>query len=414
VPVEDRLFFMTTGETATLEAGLDRLWQQTLGVMFVAQLLSIIGFSFVLPFIPFYIKELGVTDERLVPIWAGVLAASTSLTMTIFAPLWGWLSDRRGRKIMVERSMFAGAAVTVLMGMIGDVWQLLALRLIMGATTGTISASLSLVTTIVPANRLGFSLGLMQVAVFLGATVGPWLGGLCADAIGYRVTFMAGGAILVAGGLLVLFGAREKFTPPTPAALKRNGTIRSLLSYPGFVTMMLVFFLFNFSVNVAIPILPLFIETIGALPERLASTTGMLFAISGAAAAVSAAGIGYWSDRIGHKNVLVFNLMASAVLWLMHALAQSVGHLVFVRVFYGLAAGGILPTMNAIVGRLTPREGYGKAYGLTASMTSLGMTVGPLTGGIMASYLGYRWPFVLVGVMLVLVVFPVASRVAGE
>lgn len=389
----------------------DREWKATLAVMFTAQLLSIVGFAFVLPFIPFYIRELGVTDERLVPVWAGVLAAAASLVMTVFSPLWGWLSDRHGRKIMVERAMFAGAAITMATGMVSNVYQLLVLRLLTGAATGTISASVSLVSATVPKARLGFSLGLMQVAVFLGMTLGPWIGGLLADAFGYRHTFIVGGMILLTGGILVMVGARERFTRPSEAALKRSGSLRSLLSYPGFAPMLAVFFLFNFSVYVAIPILPLFIEAVGNLKVGVASTTGLLFAISGAAAAVSAAGIGYLSDSIGYKRVLVVHLLLSGILWVFHALANSVSQLMAIRLFYGLAAGGIVPTMNALVGLLMPRDVYGKAYGLTSSMTCLGMTLGPLAGGIMASYAGYRWPFVFVSVVLILVVFPVASRV---
>jgi DHA1 family multidrug resistance protein-like MFS transporter len=151
-------------------------WRSTLFVMFIAQLLSIVGFAFVLPFIPFYIREIGVTDEKLVPIWAGILMAASSLTMTIFAPFWGWLSDRYGRKLMVERAMFAGAIITMDMGIIGNVYQLLILRLLAGALTGTISASIALVSSVLPGTELGFGLGLMQVAVFLGMSLGPWIG----------------------------------------------------------------------------------------------------------------------------------------------------------------------------------------------------------------------------------------------
>jgi DHA1 family multidrug resistance protein-like MFS transporter len=388
-----------------------REWKTTLSVMFTAQLLSIMGFAFVLPFMPFYIRELGITDERLVPIWAGILAAAASLVMTIFSPLWGWLSDRHGRKIMVVRAMFAGGVITMAMGMVSDVYQLLVLRLLTGAATGTISASVSLVSAAVPRDRLGFSLGLMQVAVFLGMTLGPWIGGLLADAFGYRYTFIMGGMILLAGGILVMVGAREKFTRPSEAALKKSGSLGSLLSYPGFTTMLAVFFLFNFSVYVAMPILPLFIEAVGNLTVRVASTTGLLFAISGLAAAVSAACIGYLSDRKGYKKVLIVHLILTGVLWIFHALANSISQLMVIRFSYGLAAGGILPTMNALVGILMPRDVYGKAYGLTSSMTCLGMTLGPLAGGIMASYTGYRWPFVFVSVVLLLVVFPVASLV---
>jgi DHA1 family multidrug resistance protein-like MFS transporter len=162
------------------------------------------------------------------------------------------------------------------------------------------------------------------------------------------------------------------------------------------------------------PIFPLFIEAVGHLTERVASTTGLLFAISGAAAAVSAACIGYLSDRIGYKRVLIIHLILSGVLWIFHALTNSIVQLMVIRLLYGLAAGGIVPTLNAIVGVLMPRDVYGRAFGLTSSTTCLGMTLGPLVGGIMASYMGYRWPFVFVSVVLVLVVFPVASRVPAR
>jgi len=401
--------------TVTGSAGQDTegtsLWRSTLYVMFVAQLLSIVGFSFVLPFIPFYIREIGVTDEKLVPVWAGILGAASSLTMTIFSPIWGWLSDRYGRKLMVERAMFAGAVITMVMGMVGNVYQLLVLRLLTGAFTGTISASISLVSSVLPGAKLGFGLGLMQVAVFLGMTLGPWIGGMIADIVGYRLTFIAGGAILLMGGILVMTGAKEKFVRPSAASLKQSGSMRAIIALPGFASLMAVFFLFNFSIHIAIPILPLFIEQVGNLKTRVASTTGLMFAVTGATASISAAGIGYLSDRKGHKRVLVINLLITGIMWIAHALAQSIQQLLVIRIIFGLAAGGNLPTMNALVGKLTPRESYGKAYGLTASMASLGMTVGPLAGGIMASYMGFRWPFVVVSLLLSLVVIPVILSV---
>jgi DHA1 family multidrug resistance protein-like MFS transporter len=386
-------------------------WKVTLAVMFIGQLLSMIGFAFVLPFIPFYIRELGVTDERLVPIWAGAVAASSSLVMTIFSPIWGWLADRYGRKIMVERAMFGGAILTIALAMISNVYQLLFLRMLAGATTGTIAASLSMVSTIVPRYRLGFSLGLMQVAVFLGMTLGPWIGGLLADAVGYRYTFIAGGIILLSGGILVLVGAKESFTRPTAASLEKQGSLKSLLAVPGFIVMMAVFFLFHFSSNIPMPIFPLFIETMTAVKAKVASTTGLLFAVSGGAAALAAGGIGYLSDKKGYRQILVICLILTALTYLFQGIAQNISQMLMIRICFGLAAGGIIPTMNALVGNIIPHDSYGKAFGMTASMTCLGMAVGPLVGGFMASYLGYRWPFILVSIALMAIVLPVVLRV---
>jgi DHA1 family multidrug resistance protein-like MFS transporter len=262
-----------------------------------------------------------------------------------------------------------------------------------------------------PGAKLGFGLGLMQVAFFLGMSLGPWIGGMIADIVGYRLTFIAGGVILLVGGFLVLMGAKEKFIRPSAVSLKRSGSMRMLFALPGFVSLMTVFLLFNFSIHIAIPILPLFIEEVGNLKTRVASTTGLLFAVAGATASISAVSIGYLSDRKGHKRVLILNLFITALMWVAHALAWNIHQLLVIRIFFGFAAGGNLPTMNALVGKLTPKESYGKAYGLMASMTSLGMTLGPLAGGIMASYMGFRWPFVVAGLLLSLVVIPVSLSV---
>jgi len=113
---------------------------------------------------------------------------------------------------------------------------------------------------------------------------------------------------------------------------------------------------------------------------------------------------------MAHRRVLIINLFITGLMWATHALARNIHQLLVIRILFGFAAGGNLPTMNALVGKLTPKETYGKAYGLMASMTSLGMTLGPLAG-IMASYMGFRWPFVVVSLLLSLVVIPVILSV---
>ena len=85
--------------------------------MFVAQFLSGLGFSFVLPFFPFYFRALGVQDESGILMWMGWSSAAFGITMAARAPLWGMAADRYGRKVMVVRSMFAGSVILMLMGL---------------------------------------------------------------------------------------------------------------------------------------------------------------------------------------------------------------------------------------------------------------------------------------------------------
>ena len=126
-------------------------------------------------------------------------------------------------------------------------------------------------------------------------------------------------------------------------------------------------------------------------------------AVSGVLAAVAAVGVGHLGDRVGQKKMLAVCTLLSGLCCIPQALATSVGQLFGLRAALGLAGGGTGPTINAIVGRLTPRESFGRVYGLTASVASLGGSVGPLLGGVLASALGLRMPFVITGVMLVLI-----------
>ncbi len=386
-------------------------WRRTLYALWMAQFSAIVGFCFVMPFIPFYIRELGVTDERLVPVWAGVLAMATTLTLAVFSPIWGSVADKYGRKLMVIRAMFGGSVVLALMGRVGNVYQLLALCILQGVITGSVAASTTLVSSITPSRRLGYSLGLMQTAMFVGAAVGPFLGGMTADYFGYRVAFYMAGTFLFLGGCVVLWGAHEKFSRPTPEWEETNGTLRQVAHSSGFPTMLAVFFLVNLGATIVAPILPLFVEQLAALPARAASTTGLILAVSGLAAAVTASVVGRVSDRIGHKKVLVACTLSLGIFSIPQALARSVGELLGLRALYGLAAGGTGPTINAIIAKIAPRNTYGKAYGLTFAVSMLGAAIGPLTGGVLASQLGLRAPFVLMGVCLVAVSLVVALRV---
>ena len=127
-----------------------REWRRNLTAMWIAQTLSIIGFSFTSPFLPLFLRELGLRDQNEIVWWAGLMNAASALVMAVTAPLWGALADRYGRKPMVLRSMFGGAIIIGLMAIAPNVQTLFALRLIQGALTGTVTASIALVASITP------------------------------------------------------------------------------------------------------------------------------------------------------------------------------------------------------------------------------------------------------------------------
>jgi DHA1 family multidrug resistance protein-like MFS transporter len=188
-------------------------WQRTLWIIWFTELIAVAGFTVVMPILPLYIRELGVQVEQEVRIWSGLVISAHAVTMTIFGPIWGALSDRYGRKVMIERAMFGGAVLIALMGLVQNVQQLVLLRFVQGAVTGVISAANALVASVAPRERAGYALGMVQMALYVGASAGPLLGGVISDTFGYRTAFLVTGALLFLSGLGVLFFVKEVFHP---------------------------------------------------------------------------------------------------------------------------------------------------------------------------------------------------------
>ncbi|MCD6034014.1 MAG: major facilitator superfamily 1, partial [Thermomicrobiales bacterium] len=158
----------------------------TLYAVWAGQLLALIGFSSRVPFLPFYLGDLGVGDVSGQALWSGAINAAGAAAMAVTAPIWGFLADRYGRKPMLLRGLFGGAGIVMLMGFANSPWQLLGLRVLEGMLTGTVAAATALIATSAPKRRLGYALGMVQTAVFAGAAAGPLFGGYAYDSIGPR------------------------------------------------------------------------------------------------------------------------------------------------------------------------------------------------------------------------------------
>src|SRR5712692_148820 len=201
-------------------------WEKTAWIASATQLFCLIGFGLGLPFLPMYVQALGVTERAQVAVWSGVISGSAALTMAVLAPVWGVLADRYGRKPMLVRSMVGGAIVVAAMGFVGDVWQLLAMRLVQGAVTGSQAAAAALVAAATPASNVGFALGLVSTAVQVGNTIGPVIGGVSVGSLGFRGSFVLGGVLLLIGGLMAIFWVDE----PPNRARRQSGPAESIVA----------------------------------------------------------------------------------------------------------------------------------------------------------------------------------------
>ncbi|MDA8219492.1 MAG: MFS transporter [Dehalococcoidales bacterium] len=378
-------------------------WQRNLVALWIGQFLIMVAFSFFFPFIPLYVQTMGVNGTAEAAQWAGLITAASAVSMSIAQPIWGNLSDRWGRKPMVIRSMISGGIITAIMGFATSPLQLLLLRFIQGGLTGTVAASNALVATSAPKHRLGFALGLMQVAYFSGTSIGPLGGGLLADYLGYRAAFYVSGVLMLLGGVIVIFFVRERFTPPA-ADVPRLGLwkeSRSLFALAIFPLLVAVIFFIQLGSVIVTPVLTLFISELSQ-GSNAATLSGFILALTGGVSAVSALAIGRMGDRIGHTIILPICMAGAALSYFPQAMATEVWQLLILRMLLGVFLGGLMPSANALVAGLVPKDHRGAAFGLTAMSSSLANAVGPLSAALVASTLGLRAVFFTTGLLYTL------------
>ncbi|HMD37076.1 MAG TPA: MFS transporter, partial [Vicinamibacterales bacterium] len=111
-------------------------WRRNVYAVTAASFLGYTGFTVVMPFLPLFIGELGVTDVGEIAAWTGVSLGITPGLTALLAPAWGRLGDRYGRKIMVERSLASFVILMAAMAMVTRAWHVLALRAVQGLFAG--------------------------------------------------------------------------------------------------------------------------------------------------------------------------------------------------------------------------------------------------------------------------------------
>jgi MFS transporter, DHA1 family, multidrug resistance protein len=380
-------------------------WQQTLWAMVGIQFVMTMAFSMLTPIMPLLLPELGVKSAAAIDTWAGILSGTTSFVAAFASPVWGRVADRHGRKLMLIRSSLAIAIFTALMGVAGDVWQFFAFRALMGVFAGFSSSAIALVASQVPEGRLGFSLGWLSTGQLVGSLVGPIVGGVLADLThSYRAPFYLTSATILLALALVWFCVREEFTRPQKGQSGRS-TISGLVALarsPALLALFFVLLMAQFGVRTVQPIITLYVkEMVGNRPD-LATLSGLAFSVTGLADVIASPFLGKRSDVIGYRRVLLICLAGGTLMTLPQAFATNYWVFTAERFAVGLFVGGMLPTANALVGRLVPRSERGTVYGMTSSAMFMGNSLGPLLGGFLAAGLGLNWVFLMTGGVMAL------------
>ena len=374
----------------TLDAAVARRNQ----LVTVAMVFSVFtGFAFVLPFLPLYVRELGVEEPQSAALWAGVLIGVSPLVAGFLAPVWGRLADRHGHKSIAVKALVAYVALLALCSAVTRVEQLLALRVGLGLFGGLGPLGLAMAAAQAPREDTGRAVGLVQAAQILSAAIGPFAGGLLADAIGMRRTFLVAAGVCALTLLLVLILYTETRRPREREREAASGGFRSVIALPGLLTLLAVLFGVNFIGRSFTPILPLHLEDLGVPASRLASATGILISVYSIAAAASATLLGRASRSRSPRRLLLMTLLGGAPIVASMALVPSYRAFLALAVLGGLVGGGTLTLCYTVGGLMVPQDVRTTAFGFFSGAALFGGALSPSVAGLIAhaSLRGIYW-----------------------
>ena len=351
------------------------------------------GFAFVLPFLPLFVRELGVAEPEAAALWAGVLIGVSPLLAGLLAPVWGRLADRYGHKGIAVKALIAYVALLALCASVTRVEQLLALRIGLGLFGGLGPLGLAMAAAQAPREDTGRAIGLVQAAQILSAAIGPLAGGLLADAIGMRRTFLVAAAVCAVTLLLVLTLYTESGPRPKQRQAASAGGFRAVAALPGLLMLLAVLFGVNFIGRSFTPILPLHLQDLGVPGPRLASATGGLISAYSIAAAVSATLLGRASRSRSPRRLLLLTLVGGAPVVAAMALVPSYEAFLGLAVLGGLVSGGTLTLCYTIGGLMVPDAIRTTAFGFFSGAALLGGALSPTFAGLLAhvSLRGIYW-----------------------
>ena len=379
-------------------------WRRNLTVCVFGSFTTLVSLSMLLPFLPLYVQQLGVTSQADVVQWSAVAFGATFFGTAITAPLWGRLADRYGRKPMLVRAAIGMAIVMSLIGLARDVTDLVALRLIAGLIGGYASASIVMIGSQVPRERAGWALGVLSTGALSGNLIGPLVGGFLPELVGIRGTFFVGGAMIAIAAMTTILFVREDFDRASDARQRdrKNRPEGAGSKWPVIAALLMtamMVLLANMSIE---PIITVYIGDLGVPVDHQARIAGVVMACSALGSILTAARLGALADRVGGWSVIVGCLLLTAVVMVPQAFVTQWWQLAVLRGVMGMTIAGLLPAIAKLIRHSVEEHNTGKILGYLQSAQFSGQVIGPLIGGQIGAHFGLHHVFLVTAALLVL------------
>ncbi len=377
----------SAAEAVECRAAASAHWRRNQFAVTAASFVGFTGFTLVMPFLPLYIGQLGVTDVGEIAMWTGLCLGVSPAMTALLSPLWGRVADRFGRKLLVERSLVSFVVIMSATAYATRPWHVLALRTVQGLFAGYGGLTLAMAAESAPRDRMASAIGMVQTAQRLGPALGPVFGGIIAGIVGLRNAFFVTAGFYAAAFFVVLFFYHETRAEPHQARVARTQapTFRGVMRLDNFCLLMGVLFTLQYADRSLGPVLPLHVGALGVTAARVALVSGILFSMVAGAAALGHHLCGRLMARLTARRIVVAGTALAGV--------GSIGFVLFAHLLplalslavFGVGIGAATTAAYTAAGLAVPEGAHGTAFGRLTGASLTGMAVTPVLTGLLAA-----------------------------
>lgn len=398
-----------------------------LSTIFAIVFVDLLGFSLILPLIPFYAKEFDASDTII-----GLLVASYAAAQLVGAPFLGRLSDRYGRRPVLLISIFGTAIGFVMLAFADSLWLLFASRIIDGMTGGNISVAQAYITDITDRKNRARGLGLIGAAFGLGFILGPAFGGLLSS-VGesiqnagesaviwqFALPALVAAAVAFANIIAVYFFLPESLSAESRAELasrpRDEFSLRNLqeaLTRPRVGPLFSIRFVSGLSFSILTTIFSLY--ALNRFGLKADQTAYILTYVGVLSVLVQGVGIGQLTARFEERWLVFVSSVILAIALFFWAFAPNVLLLLIVLAPVAFAGGVLNTVINSLLSKSVTSEEIGGTLGISAALESGTRVIAPTLAGFLLDKLGTWSPGVFAGILLAVFTPYIWQRLIGR
>lgn len=381
------------------QTGMVAVWILTIGMSLLA-----ICYTMIIPFLPVYLLELGVEQEQLA-LWSGLSFSISFFIAAIMAPVWGRLADQHGKKLMAIRAGILIGLSYLWSAFVQDEYQFLLVRAFQGFANGFMPAAMTMVSLSVPKERVGTAMGIFQMGLVLGNTVGPLTGGLTELAVGMRPVFMVAGITLfIVTAAIAIFVKEPQMESETLVkttsfsedlqAAKQNKVLLHILG---------LYFLVQAVMLMLQPIVAIYVGELKGSMEGAAMLAGSILSGGGVMGMIMTNVWAAYGQRRGYFRVISYGLMGTGTVLLLQSLPFGLWWFGALQLLIGVFIVGIFPSLGSAMTVNTDPSVRGRVFGLATTSQQLGNMIGPLFASIVATYWGTSYVFLVAGIGMMII-----------